>query len=228
MVLPGPSFSLFLPWWFFPFFSAGWPVSLRKDSLTLFLLTALVPWTYFANSLTTATNSVVAYQTIITKVYFPRLLLPLAAVIEGLVDFIIALTLLFVMMIFYRLPLTGLVGWLPFFLFIAIMAAFGVSLWFSALNVRYRDVRYAINFLVQVWLFATPIAYSSSLVPVKWRWLYGLNPMVGVVEGFRWAILGRTSPDFSMITVSLAIILLVCIGGLGYFRRVERTFADLV
>lgn len=194
----------------------------------IFAYTALVPWTFFANALTQASNSVLEHERMITKIYFPRLLLPMSAVLSGLLDLLISFTILIGMMIWYqRLPTVNI--WLvPFFVLMATLTAIGVSLWLSALNVQYRDVRYVIPFLVQFWLFSTPIAYPSSLVPEKWRALYGLNPMAGVVEGFRWALLGDTSVSMPMVFVSFFVVIVVLISGLYYFRRMEETFADVV
>ena len=194
----------------------------------IFAYSALVPWMYFANALTGATNIMVEHQRVITKVYFPRLVLPISAVLSGLVDFGIAFTVLIGMMLFYGIVPTVAMWMLPFFILLAMITALGVGLWLSALNVQYRDVRYTIPFLVQFWLFATPIAYPSTLVPEKWRALYGLNPMAGVVEGFRWALLGKEQGPGPMLAVSAIAITLVLLGGLFYFRRMEKTFADIV
>jgi lipopolysaccharide transport system permease protein len=194
----------------------------------IFAYAALVPWVYFANALGQASNSILEHERMITKIYFPRLLLPLSATLSGLLDFVIAFVILIVMMIWYhRLP-TVYIWLLPFFLLMATLTALGVGLWLATLNVKYRDVRYVIPFLVQFWLFATPIAYASSLVPEKWRALYGLNPMVGVVEGFRWALLGSPPVSMHMLAVSLATVVVVLVSGLYYFRRMEETFADVV
>lgn len=194
----------------------------------VFTFCALLPWQLFAHSLTQASNSLVGNQNLITKVYFPRLVVPISAVLGGLVDFAIALVILFVMLFLY-----GIVpGWqivaLPAIVLLAVMTALAVGLWLSALNVQYRDVRYTINFLVQFWLFATPVAYSSSIVPEKWRAFYALNPMVGVVDGFRWALLGKPESPGVPILVSLIVVSLLLVGGLYYFRRLEQQFADIV
>ncbi|MBC7232565.1 MAG: ABC transporter permease [Chloroflexi bacterium] len=194
----------------------------------IFAYSALVPWTYFANALTQASNSLVQQEHIITKVYFPRLILPLAAVLGGLLDFTIAFVVLVGMMLFYGLMPTAAVWMLPLFILLAAATALGVGLWFSALNVEYRDVRYAIPFVIQFWLFATPIAYSSSLVPERWRPLYGLNPMAGVVEGFRWALMGQAQAPGSLLAVSILMVITLLMSGLYYFQRMERTFADVV
>ncbi|HBY61642.1 MAG TPA: phosphate ABC transporter permease [Solibacterales bacterium] len=194
----------------------------------LFSFSGLVPWTFFVNGLAQSSNSLVGNANLITKVYFPRLVIPIAAILSGLLDFLIAFGLLVIMMIGMGYPPDWKVLWLPFFLLLAVTTSLGVGLWLSALNVEYRDVRYIVPFLSQFWMFATPIAYSSSLLSEPWRTLYGLNPMVGVVEGFRWCLLGRSSPPGAVTAVSAAIALLLLISGLFYFRRMERTFADVV
>ncbi|MCX8082083.1 MAG: ABC transporter permease [bacterium] len=194
----------------------------------IFAYSALVPWSYFSNSLINATNSIVEYQRVITKVYFPRILLPLSSVLHNLLDFIIAFIILVGMMIFYRIVPSFKIFYAGFFLLLAIITATGVGLWLSALNVKYRDVRYAMNFLVQLWLFATPIAYPSSVVPEQWKALYGLNPMVGVIEGFRWTLLGSIKPDMKMLSVSTGIVMLILLLGMLYFKKTEDTFADIV
>ncbi len=194
----------------------------------IFVYSALVPWTYFANSLTQATNSLVEHQKTITKVYFPRIILPLSSVLGGLVDFIIAFTVLVGMMFFYHIYPTGAMWTIPLFVLLSMITAFGVGLWLSALNVQYRDVRYAVGFLIQIWLFATPIVYPITIVPQRWRALYGLNPMVGVIEGFRRALLGKGTIWGPSLAVSISIIILILIGGIFYFRKMEQTFADVV
>jgi lipopolysaccharide transport system permease protein len=192
-------------------------------------LAALVPWMLFANALTNASNSLVAEQRLLSKVYFPRLIVPSAAVLSGLVDFFIALGLLAVAMPFFGVYPSIQVIALPIFVIFALVAALSVSLWLSALNVQYRDVRYTLGFLTQLWLFLTPVAYPSSRVPEAWRPLYGLNPMAGVVEGFRWCLLGNSqAAPGPMMLVSVGITIVLLIGGLFYFRRMERTFADVI
>ncbi len=193
----------------------------------IFSYCALLPWSYFSGALDRASNSLVGSSHLITKVYFPRLAIPISAVTAGLVDFGIAFVVLLGMMIYYSFTPTIAVLTLPLFLLLAVATALAVGLWLSALNVQYRDVRYTIPFLTQFWLFATPIAYSSSLVPEQWRTWYGLNPMAGVVEGFRWALLGKEPPT-SLLAVSAVVVVLLLIGGLYYFRRMEKTFADVV
>ena len=194
----------------------------------IFTFCALLPWQLFAHALTESSNSLVANERLITKVYFPRLVVPIAAVLGGLVDFAVAFAILLVMMLYYGIVPSWAIVTLPGFILLAVMTALGVGLWLSALNVKYRDVRYTINFLIQFWLFATPVAYPSSLVPEKWRALYGLNPMAGVVEGFRWALLGKTEAPGAMLWVSVAVVILILVGGLYYFRRMEQQFADVV
>ena len=193
----------------------------------LFSFTALVPWTFFANGLSQSSNSLVGSSQLITKVYFPRLIIPLSAVLSGVIDFAIAFGVLIGFALYYGVhPGTALLA-LPLLVLLALVTALGVGLWLSALNVEYRDVRYVVPFLTQFWMFATPIAYPSSLLPEPWRTVYGINPMAGVVEGFRWAMLGSNPPGV-MIYVSALTALIILIGGAFYFRRMERTFADIV
>lgn len=194
----------------------------------IFSYCALVPWTLFAFALVESGNSLVANQQLVTKVYFSRLVIPVAPVLAGLVDFGIAFVLLLGMMAYYGVHPGIAIVTLPLFLLLAIATALGAGLWLSALNVEYRDVRYTIPFLTQFWLFASPIAYPSSAVPAKWRVLYGLNPMAGVVEGFRWALLGTHRPSVAIVLASSAMVAFLIFGGLIYFRRVEKTFADVV
>lgn len=194
----------------------------------IFAYAALVPWTFFSQGLSQASNSLVGSGSLIKKVYFPRLSVPIASVISGIIDFSIAFIVLLGMMLYYGIIPGIKVMWLPVLLLITLITSLGVSLWLSALNVHYRDVRHIIPFLTQCWLFATPIAYPSSLLSEPWRTLYGLNPMVGVVEGFRWALLGaETAPGAMMIVSSLAALALL-ISGTYYFRRMERSFADVI
>ena len=195
---------------------------------SLFCYAGLVPWTFFANGLTQASNSLVGSSNLITKVYFPRLTIPLATVMSGVVDFLLAFSLLVVMMAWYRTVPSWNIVWLPLFLLLALVTALGVGLWLSALNVEYRDVRYVVPFITNFWMLATPLAYPSSLMNPKWRLVYGLNPMVGVVEGFRWALLGTGNSPGPMLAVSATASVLILIGGAFYFRRMEKTFADVV
>ena len=194
----------------------------------IFAYAALVPWTFFAGGLTQSSNSLVGSSNLITKVYFPRLVIPLATVLSGVVDFMLALVVLVGMMLYYHIVPGLNLLWLPLFLLLALVTSLGVGLWLSSLNVKYRDVRYIVPFLTQFWLFATPIAYPSSLLSQPWRTIYGLNPMVGVVEGFRWSLLGTNSSAGPMVLVSSVVALLILVSGAFYFRRMEKTFADIV
>jgi lipopolysaccharide transport system permease protein len=194
----------------------------------IFAYCALLPWTFFAGALDRAGNSLVGNSNLLTKVYFPRLVIPLSAVLAGMLDFGIAFVVLVGMMLYYGITPTRAVFTLPLFLLLALLTALSVGLWLSALNVQYRDVRYTIPFLTQFWLFASPVAYAASLVPDRWRVLYGLNPMTGVIEGFRWALLGKQSAPGAMLGISVFVVLVMLLGGLLYFRRMERTFADIV
>lgn len=194
----------------------------------LFSYCALVPWTFFATGLNQASNSLVSSSNLITKVYFPRLVVPTAAVFAGLLDLAIAGGTLLLMMAYYHHGATVHVAWLPALLLLALVTSLGVSFWFSALNVQYRDIRHVLPFVVQLWMFATPIAYPSSLVPARFRAIYALNPMVGVVEGFRWALLGADTAPGLMVIVSSIIAVLVLVSGAYFFRRMETTFADVV
>jgi lipopolysaccharide transport system permease protein len=194
----------------------------------VFVFSALLPWNLFASSLNRGTTSVVGNAQLVSKIYFPRLILPISGVLSPLVDFAVAFVILVGMMIWYRtLPNWGILA-LPLFLLLAILTALAVGLWLSALNVRYRDVGHAIPFLTQVWMFATPVAYPISVVPEKWRLLYSLNPMAGVIEGFRWALLGKQSPDFGLTIISSIMVLALLLPGIVYFKYTERTFADVV
>ena len=194
----------------------------------IFAFSALVPWTFFANGLAQSANSLVDSANLIRKVYFPRLTIPIANVLSGLVDFTIAFVVLLGMMFWYGVAPTARIVWLPLFLLLALVTALAVGLWLSVLNVEYRDVRYTIPFLTQFWMYATPVVYPSSLLSEPWRTIYGLNPMVGVIEGFRWALLGTKTAPGPMIAVSAGAAVLLLIGGAYYFRRMEKTFADVV
>jgi lipopolysaccharide transport system permease protein len=194
----------------------------------IFSYTALLPWGLFTAALNNASRSLTANQNMVTKIYFPRLILPLASVLGGLVDFAIAFLILIVMMIYYRVTPTVAIWLLPFFLLLTVVTALGVALWLSAINVQYRDVNYVLPFLTQFWLFLTPVAYSAKVISAKWQIAYSLNPMAGVVNGFRWALLGtNTGPNLNM-AVSIGISLVFLITGLFYFRSMERTFADTI
>jgi lipopolysaccharide transport system permease protein len=194
----------------------------------VFSYTALLPWQLFAFALNESSNSLVTNKNLLTKVYFPRLIVPMASVFAGLVDFALAFVLLLGLMVIYHVTPTMAIAWLPVFLLLTVATALSVGLWLSALNVKFRDVRYLIPFLTQFWMFATPVAYPSSLVPEPWREWYGLNPMAGVVEGFRWALLGKAGNPGLLVWVSIAAVVLLLTGGLYYFRRTEATFADIV
>jgi lipopolysaccharide transport system permease protein len=193
----------------------------------IFSYAALLPWNLFASSLGQSSNSLVNSANLIKKIYFPRLVIPLSSVLSGVIDFAIAFAILLGMLVYYDVRPTPAIWLLPFFLLLTLIAALGVGIWLSALNVEFRDVRYVIPFLTQFWLFATPVAYPSSLLAGGWRILYGVNPMAGVVEGFRWALLG-TQPPSAMIGVSALISLAILASGVLYFRRMEKSFADLV
>jgi lipopolysaccharide transport system permease protein len=194
----------------------------------IFSYAALVPWTFFANGLTQSANSLVSNSNLIQKVYFPRLAIPLATVLSGGVDFALAFVLLVAMMLYYGIVPTMNIVWLPLFLLLALVTALGVGLWLSAMNVEYRDIRYVVPFLTQLWLFASPVAYPSSLLSEPWRTIYGLNPMVGVVEGFRWALLGSNAAPGPMVLASSLAACVILLSGAFYFRRMEKTFADTV
>ena len=194
----------------------------------LFTFAALVPWTFFSSGLVQSSNSLVGSATLIRKVYFPRLAIPLGTVFAGLVDFLIAFGVLLGMMAFYRQAPTANVIYLPLFVLLSVMTSLGTGLWLSAMNVKYRDVRYMVPFLTQFWLFATPVAYPSNMLSEEWKMVYGLNPMAGVVEGFRWALLGVDTPPGPMIWVSAVVALLMLVTGVIYFTRTEKSFADVV
>ena len=194
----------------------------------IFAYAALVPWTFFANGLNNSSNSLVGSANLIKKVYFPRLVVPISSVISGGLDFVLAFIVLLGMMLFYGIFPTVNIIWLPFLLLLTFITSLGTGLWLSALNVQFRDVRYTMPFLTQFWLFATPIAYPSSLLSEPWRTLYGINPMVGVVEGFRWALLGTDTAPGPIMIVSSLVALALLIGGAYYFRRLEKSFADVV
>ena len=194
----------------------------------VFYYAALLPWMYFAGALQNATSAVVEHQRVITKVYFPRLMLPLAAVLSGLVDFAISFIVFLGILLYYGIAPGAAILLLPGLLLLAVLTALGVGLWLSALNAVYRDVRYVVPFLMQFWMFASPVAYPSALVPERWRWIYGLNPMAGVIEGFRWALTGQGQPPGPLLFASTAAVLLLVGGGLAYFQKMETTIADVV
>ena len=194
----------------------------------LFSFAALVPWTFFANGLTASSNSLVGSSQLITKVYFPRLTIPIGTVLAGVVDFALAFIVLLLMMLWYGVTPGLNFLWLPLLLLLALISSLGVGLWLSAMNVKYRDVRYVVPFLTQIWMFMTPIAYPSSLLKGSWRAVYSVNPMVGVIEGFRWALLRTNTKPGASIMISAATAIAILVGGALYFRRMERTFADIV
>lgn len=193
----------------------------------LFAFAGLVPWTLFASSLAAASNSLVNSEAVITKVYFPRLLLPFSAIGSFLLDFLVALAVLALLMLYFGAAPSLAVVWLPVFTLLTLVTALGVGTWLAAINVRYRDVKYVTPFLTQAWMFASPVIYTSTLIPHGWRWLFALNPMTGVLDGFRWALLGGARPD-GLILVSAAASVLVLASALVYFRRTEQTFADVI
>jgi lipopolysaccharide transport system permease protein len=208
----------------------GWLAKIPSDGIPypIFSYAALVPWMFFANGLSQSSDSLVGNANLIKKVYFPRLTIPTAAVLSGIVDFVLAFSVLLIMMFFYGIIPTWNIVWLPAFLILTLMTSLGVGLWFSAMNVQFRDVRYTVPFLIQFWLFSTPIAYPSSLLSEPWRTVYAINPMVGVVEGFRWALLGTNTAPGPIIIVSSMAAFMVLVSGAFYFRRMEKTFADVV
>ena len=194
----------------------------------VFTFAALVPWQLFSRALSDASISLVGNQNMVTKIYFPRIFLPSASVLGGLLDFGISFIILLILMVFYDIPFTWAILTVPLFLALCVMTALAVGLWLSALNVRFRDVKYITPFLLQFWMYASPVAYSSSLIPEQWRFLYGLNPMAGVVEGFRWALLGQPISVISFLPISVMAVILLFLSSLFYFQRMELTFADVV
>ena len=198
----------------------------------LFVLTGLLPWQYFAGSLAKASSSLIDSSNLITKVYFPRLIIPLSAVFSGLVDFAVSFIMLLAVMFYYQFAPSYTILWLPALLLLAMITALGFGLWLSAFNVRYRDVKYLVPFLVQAWMYLTPVAYGSTLIPERYRWIMGLNPMTGVVEGFRWVLLGskleNAQPSQLIFMISIALTFTVLLTGIAFFRHTERTFADII
>ena len=194
----------------------------------IFSYAALLPWQYFATALAGSADSLVGSANLLSKVYFPRLVIPMASVLPAVIDFAIAFVVLIGMMFFYGITPTWNIVWLPLFLLLALVTALGVGLWLSAMNVQYRDIRYTVPFITQFWLFASPVAYPSSMIPEQWRPLYGINPMAGVIEGFRWALLGTETVPGPLIGVSVLMSLVLLVSGAYYFRRMEKTFADVV
>ena len=194
----------------------------------IFSFAAIVPWGFFANGLSQASGSLVGGGGLIKRIYFPRLIIPIAAVLSGSVDFLLAFAILLVMMAYFGITPTVAVVWVPMLLLLAVVTSLGVGLWLSALNAQFRDIRYAVGFVVQIWLYCTPIAYPSSLLPEKWQVIYGLNPMAGVVEGFRWALLGTDTVPGPMLIVSASVSFTLLVTGGYYFRRMEKNFADVI
>ena len=194
----------------------------------IFAFTALLPWNYFAQAISRAGTSLVSNANLVSKVYFPRLVIPISGAIAPLVDFAISFVILLGMMAWYGIAPTWGVLMLPVFTLLAVVTAVAVSLYLAALNVKYRDVGHTIPFLVQFWMYASPVVYSVSIIPERWRLLYSLNPMVGVIEGFRWALLGKEQPDFMVMAMSALIVTILLVGGLVYFKRTERVFADII
>jgi lipopolysaccharide transport system permease protein len=195
---------------------------------SIFTYTALLPWQYFSQAISRSSDSLVASAHLITKIYFPRLIIPISAVLAPLVDFVIAFVVLLGMMAWFGIPPYWNALFLPLFLLLALITALAVSLFLSALNVKYRDVRYTVPFLIQLWMYASPVVYPVSIIPAQWRLLYSLNPLVGVIEGFRWALLGKGNPDFSIMLVSGTVVVALLLGGIIYFKKMERTFADVI
>jgi len=227
----GASWAIIQPFFSMVIFSIffGGLAQIASDGVPypVFSYAALLPWTFFANALTQSSNSLVGNANLLSKVYFPRLVIPIASILGGVVDFGIAFLVLIVLMLVYEIIPTVAIMFLPLFLLLALTTALGVGLWLSALNVEYRDIRYAVPFLVQVLLFASPVVYSSTLLDEPWRTLYGINPMVGVIEGFRWALLGTTPPG-PMLFISVLAAIALLVSGAMYFRRMEKSFADVV
>jgi lipopolysaccharide transport system permease protein len=228
----GASWAIIQPFFTMVIFSLffGRLANVPSDGLPypVFSFTALVPWTFFANALAQASNSLVINANMVKKIYFPRLALPIATVLAGVVDFVLAFIVLLGIMLYYGFVPTVNIIWLPFFTLLALVTSLGVSLWLAAMNVQFRDVHYTIPFLTQAWLFVTPIAYPSSLLSEPWRTVYGLNPMAGVVEGFRWALLGTDTAPGRMIMVSALVAVILFVSGAFYFRRMEQSFADVL
>jgi lipopolysaccharide transport system permease protein len=195
----------------------------------LLITAAMLPWQFFANSLSEASNSLITNSNLISKVYFPRLVIPASSVIAGLVDFLITLALFVVLMFWYQFLPDWRLLMLPLFVLLSFLAALGAGLWLCALNVEYRDFRYVIPFIVQFGLYVSPVGFDSAVVPEQWRLLYSLNPMVGIIEGCRWSLLrGSTGLDWTSLTASVVLTTLICVGGIRYFRKMERTFADVI
>ena len=194
----------------------------------IYTLAALLPWQLFSFAISASSNSLVGNERMIAKVYFPRLILPLSSILVGLVDFIFAFGILIILMLVYQIPFTLRLLLVPCLILFAILAALSAGFWLSAINVKYRDVRYMVPFITQIWMYASPIAYSGTLIPANWKWLYGLNPMVGVIEGFRWALLGLNGVNTNLIFLSILIVFVMLWGGVQYFKTMEDQFADVL
>jgi lipopolysaccharide transport system permease protein len=228
----GASWSIIQPFFTMVVFSIifGKIAKMPSDGIPypIFSYAGLVPWTFFAGGLNRASNSLVGNANLIKKVYFPRLCIPISSILSGIVDFILSFSMLIALMIYFGIMPTANIIWLPLLMLIALTTSLGVSLWLSALNVQFRDVGHIVPFLTQIWLFATPIVYPSSLLSEPWRTIYGVNPMAGVVEGFRWALLGTNTAPGPIIIISSIVSLALLISGSLYFRRMEKNFADVV
>jgi len=228
----GASWAIIQPFFTMVIFSLffGSLAQIPSDGIPypIFSYTALVPWQFFASGLGQAANSLVGSAHMLRKIYFPRLVMPVATILSNLVDFVLAFAVLLAMMVYFGIMPTANIIWLPFFLLLALITALGTGLWLSVMNVQFRDIRYAVPFITQFWFFATPITYPSSLLDEPWRTIFGLNPMVGVVEGFRWVLLDSNQPPGMMAAVSAVAAVLLLVSGLFYFRRMEKTFADVV
>ena len=194
----------------------------------VFAFTAILPWTYFSEAFRRGGTGLVDDADLIRKIYFPRLIIPLAMVAAPLVDFLLTFMVLLVLLAWYGIVPTNNILFLPFFLLVAMLLALAVALWLGPVNVRFRDVKHTLPFLIQIWMYASPVVYPLSMVPERWKLLYSLNPMVGVIEGFRWALLGKATPNFLAMGVSLFLIMLVLLGGIVYFKKMERFFADVI
>jgi lipopolysaccharide transport system permease protein len=208
----------------------GYFAKLPSDGIPypVFALAALLPWTYFAEALRRGATGLVDDSDLIRKIYFPRLVIPLAMVVAPAVDLAISFALLVVLMAWYGIAPTGNIVFLPFFLFLSLGLALALGLWLGPINVRYRDIKHTLPFVIQVWMYASPVVYPTSMIPAQWRLLYSLNPMVGVIEGFRWALLDTSAPDFQVIGISMLIVTALLFGGIVYFRKMERFFADVI
>lgn len=194
----------------------------------VFAMAGLIPWNYFAGAFARGGTSLVGSANLISKVYFPRLIIPISSILGGLIDAAIVLAVLAALMLFYGVAPTIAIVTLPLFLLLAVLTALGVSLWLSALNVQYRDVGYLVPFIAQFWMYATPVVYPASMIPAQWRLLYGLNPMTGVVEGFRWALFGTGEGPGPMLAISFVMVTVLLVSGAFFFKRMENTFADVV